>query len=97
MPASELSNLALLEQPLNLPFLQALNPSPSSSGTGLLAALDAVSYKKEIVVVTISGTYHVEMLLQLREDFEELGIGHFLILTMSVGARLWRQLSMGIS
>ena len=58
------------------------------AGTGLKAMLDAVSYKREIIVVTISGTYHVEMLLQLREDFAELGFAHFLVLTMKVGACL---------
>eukprot|EP00798_Chlamydomonas_sp_ICE-L_P004843 gene4843-34599_t len=52
----------------------------ASSG-GFKSALESVSYKKEIIVVTIAGQYHLEMLLQLRADFEELGFAHFLILT----------------
>eukprot|EP00798_Chlamydomonas_sp_ICE-L_P004443 gene4443-14593_t len=54
-----------------------------NSSSGLKSALDAVSYKKEIVIVTINGEYHVEMLLQLRQDFEDLGMSHFLVLSIT--------------
>eukprot|EP00798_Chlamydomonas_sp_ICE-L_P017394 gene17394-23694_t len=47
----------------------------------LSSALQAVSFKNEIIVSTIMGNYHMEMFLQLRQDFLDLGMAHMLALT----------------
>ena len=57
------------------------------AGSGLKAALGAVSYKKEIIIAIYGGggPYFLELLLHLRQDFLGLGMSHFLVLGAKVG------------
>ena len=55
-------------------------------GEGLRAALEAVSYRRELILVTTRGAYHLEFLFQLHNQWLKLGYAHLLALSMEVGA-----------
>eukprot|EP00798_Chlamydomonas_sp_ICE-L_P013908 gene13908-19835_t len=53
---------------------------------GFKEALESVSYKKELILVTTAGSQYLEFLYQLHNQFKRLGMSHFLSLSMKEGS-----------
>ena len=63
-------------------------PLVRSAGNGFKAALEAVSYKRELILVTTYGSHYLEFVFQLRSQFKRLGLDHFMALSMFVSTAM---------
>ena len=60
-------------------------------GAEFHAAMDAVSYKREVILVTTAGAHYLEFVFQLHHQFRRLGIGHFLLMSTQVRHNIVQQ------
>ena len=63
----------------------------AAPGADYRAALEAVSYKRELILVTTRGSLHLEFFFQLHAQLMRLGLAHFLAL--SVVRAAWQRMS----
>ena len=60
----------------------------SLAGAGFKAMMEAVSYKRELILVTTAGARYLEFVFQLHGQFRRLGIAHFLAMSYNVSGIL---------
>eukprot|EP00798_Chlamydomonas_sp_ICE-L_P009532 gene9532-12472_t len=66
-----------------------------TTGQGLRNALEAVSFKKEIIVSCIANHFYIELMLHLYQDLLDLGMNHFMMLTTeeTVCGHIWDRMA----
>ena len=62
-------------------------PHRTPAGENFRAALEAVSYRRELILVTTRGAYFLDFLFQLHNQWLKLGYAHFMALSMEVGGK----------